>query len=115
MRAVIKCTFLIIVILYVTPTKPESPAFPSGGTCTDPVPPFLTWFLNRQNCVVKVPGTKGEEEVGLLAFSCVYAMPRHPTVVRCHDSPGPVGHGPGLAHCRKAILDRRLAQGDLTF
>lgn len=115
MRAVIKCTFPIIVILYVPPTKPESPAFPSRGACTDPVPPFLTWFLNRQNRVLKVPGTRGEEEVGLLAFSCVYVMPRHPPVVRCYDSPGSHGAWSGSCSLQKSHLRQTPCTGGPCF
>lgn len=56
MGAVIKFIFPIIVILYVTSTKQESQAFPSWveDTCTDLVPPFLTWSLNIQSHMVRM-------------------------------------------------------------
>lgn len=97
-------------------TRVSCISFLGRGTCTDPVLPFLTWFLNIQSHMVRVrlsSGTRGEDEVGLLAFSHVYVMPTLPTVVRRHDSSE--AHRPWSKSCslQKSHLRRHLAQGAL--
>lgn len=119
MGAAIKCIFPHYCDSLCHSSKPESHSFSScvGDTCTDPVPPFPTWPLNRRSHMVRMrlsSGTKGEKEVGLLTFSHVYKMPRHPTVVRRHDSSG--AHRPWSKSCslQKSHL-RHLAQGGPCF
>lgn len=119
MGAAIKCIFPHYCDSLCHSSKPESHSFSScaGDTCTDPVPPFLTWSLNRWSHMVRMrlsSGIKGEKEVGLLTFSHVYRMPRHPTVVRRHDSPE--AHRPWSKSCslQKSHL-RHLAQGGPCF